>query len=109
MQYASHALGVSWFVETDMFGFKVNIKEKPCTRRGILSVVSVVYDLLNMAGPLILPAKVFLLDWTVGRCAFLICRSSAVNRCVKGADLGEVAITEIHHSCDASQFNYRAV
>jgi len=74
-----------------------------------------------MAAPFVLPAKVFLLDWTVGmmkfrvstylvgRCAFLIRRSSAVNRCVKGADLGEVAITEIHHSCDASQFNYRAV
>ena len=61
MQYTSHALGVSWFVETDMFGFKANIKEKPCTRRGILSVVSVVYDLLNMAAPFVLPAKVFLL------------------------------------------------
>lgn len=105
---------MSWFVETDIFRFKVNIKDKPCTRRGILSVVSVVYDLLNMAAPFVLLAKVFLLDWTVGmmkfrvstylvgRCAFLICRSSAVNRCVKGADLGEVAITEIHHSCDAS-------
>ena len=33
------ALGASWFVETDAFGFKVNIKEKPCTRRGILSLV----------------------------------------------------------------------
>ena len=32
------ALGVSWFVETDIFGFKVNIKEKPCTNRGILYV-----------------------------------------------------------------------
>ena len=104
-----------------MFRFKVNIKEKPCTRREILSVVSVVYDLLNMAAPFVLSAKVLLLDWTVGmmkfrvstylvgRCGLLICRSSAVNRCVKGADLGEVAITEIHHSCDASQFYYRAV
>ncbi|KAL9961446.1 hypothetical protein ACROYT_G030387 [Oculina patagonica] len=32
------ALGVSWFVQTNTFGFKVNIKEKPCTRREILSV-----------------------------------------------------------------------
>jgi len=45
-----------------MFRFKVNIKEKPCNRRGILSVVSVVYDLLNMAAPFVLPAKVFVLD-----------------------------------------------
>lgn len=33
------ALGI-WFVEMNMFGFKVNIKEKPCAGRGILSVVS---------------------------------------------------------------------
>ena len=46
---------MSWFVETDMFRFKVNIKEKPCNRRGILSVVSVVYDLLYMAAPFVLP------------------------------------------------------
>ena len=59
---AEKALGVSWFVETDTFGFKVNIKEKPCTRRGILSVVSSVYDPLGMAAPFILPAKLLLQD-----------------------------------------------
>ena len=59
---AERALGVSWFVETDSFGFKVNIKEKPCTRRGILSVVSSVYDPLGMAAPFILPAKLLLQD-----------------------------------------------
>ena len=53
-------LGVSWFVETDTFGFKVSIKEKPCTRRGILSVVSSVYDPLGMATPFVLPAKLLL-------------------------------------------------
>ena len=56
------ASGVSWFVETDAFGFKVHIKEKPCTRRGILSVVSSVYDPLGMAAPFVLPAKLLLQD-----------------------------------------------
>ena len=32
-----------------------------------------------------------------------------MKRCVKGADLGEVVTTEIHHFCDASQCAYRAV
>ena len=32
-----------------------------------------------------------------------------MNRCVKGADLGEVVTTEIHHFCDASQCAYGAV
>ena len=30
------ALGMSWLVEADALSFKVIIKEKPCTRRGIL-------------------------------------------------------------------------
>ena len=30
------ALGVSWLMETDTFGCKVSVKDRPCTRRGIL-------------------------------------------------------------------------
>ena len=56
------ALGVSWFVEADQFGFKVFIKDRPCTRRGILSAVSSLYDPLGMATPFILPAKLLLQD-----------------------------------------------
>ena len=32
-------VGVSWFMETDKFGFKVYVKDGPCTRHGILSIV----------------------------------------------------------------------
>ena len=45
------ALGVKWCVEKDTFGFKVDVKLKPPTRRGILSVVSSVYDPLGLAIP----------------------------------------------------------
>ena len=122
------ALGVSWFVETDPFGFKVNIKEKPCTRRGILSVVSSVYDPLGMAAPFVLPAKLLLQDlcrrglgWDDEIPCFHLSRwqscladlpklsQLSVNRCVKGAHLGEVVTTEIHHFCNASQCAYGAV
>ena len=51
-----------WFVEADQFGFKVFIKDRPCTRRGILSAVSSLYDPLGMATPFILPAKLLLQD-----------------------------------------------
>ncbi|XP_072169542.1 uncharacterized protein [Diadema setosum] len=40
-------LGVSWDVEADAFTFKVTPKEKPPTRRGILSVTSSLYDPLR--------------------------------------------------------------
>ncbi|XP_033100194.1 uncharacterized protein LOC117103698 [Anneissia japonica] len=50
-------LGVSWDAETDMFKFEVELKEKPCTRRGILSVTSSIYDPLGFAAPFVLFAK----------------------------------------------------
>ena len=38
------ALGVQWCISSDTFGFSIAIKDHPATRRGILSVVSSVYD-----------------------------------------------------------------
>lgn len=60
------ALGVRWDVESDTFGFKITIKDKPPTRRGILSVVCSVYDPLGFAAPFILPAKSYYKTYAVG-------------------------------------------
>ena len=43
------ALGVKWDLESDTFGFRVKIKDKPFTRNGILSVVTTVYDPFGFA------------------------------------------------------------
>ena len=114
------ALGVSWLVETDALSFKV-IKEKPSTRRGILSVVSSVYDPLGMAAPFVLPAKLLLQDlcrkglgWDDEIPCLHLSRWQAwlvdlqMKRCVQGVDLGEVVTNEIHHFCNASQCAYGA-
>ena len=45
-----------------MFTFKVNLNEKPNTRRGILSLTSLLYDRLGLVVPIILPAKKLLED-----------------------------------------------
>ena len=45
------ALGVQWNISSDKFGFKIVIKDRPATRRGILSIVSSVYDPLGFAAP----------------------------------------------------------
>lgn len=50
-------LGVQWCVESDTFGFRIVVKEKPLTRRGILSTVSSIYDPLGFAAPFTLTAK----------------------------------------------------
>ncbi len=50
-------LGVQWSVEEDAFMFKVTTKERPCSRRGILSMVCSIYDPLGFLAPLTFPAK----------------------------------------------------
>ena len=39
--------GVLWNIEDHAFGFKVALKSKPMTRRGVLPVLSLVYDPLG--------------------------------------------------------------
>ncbi len=51
------ALGVQWCIESDSLQFKIAIQDRPLTRRGILSMVSSVYDPLGFLSPVILPAK----------------------------------------------------
>ena len=45
------ALGVQWCVESDTLQFRVEMKDQPLTRRGILSTVSSVFDPLGIACP----------------------------------------------------------
>lgn len=56
------ALGVQWCVESDTIGFRIVVKEKPLTRRGILSTVSSTYNPLGFAAPFTLTAKKLLQD-----------------------------------------------
>jgi hypothetical protein len=56
------ALGVYWHVEADRLGFKAQIMDKPLTKRGVLSMLSSVYDPLGMAGPFVLRAKLIMQD-----------------------------------------------
>ena len=126
--HIERALGVGWDIISDVFGYKIAIKERPATRRGILSVVSSIYDPLGFVSPFVLQAKIILQD---------LCRSNIgwdepipkdalhrwqnwlatlpelerifVNRCLKPADFGEIASSELHTFSDASQKAYGAV
>lgn len=44
------ALGLKWCVESDKFMFRTSVQERQQTRRGILSVVSSLYDPLGFFG-----------------------------------------------------------
>lgn len=51
------SLATYWCIESDVIGFCIQIKDKPLTRRGILSTVSSVYDPLGIVAPVILVGK----------------------------------------------------
>ena len=118
------ALGTRWDVETDTFGFKISLRDKPSTRRGILSIVSSIYDPLGFIAPFILPAKCLLqtlcqrgLGWDdkfsnkdisiwqnwLGDLPKL--ESLKVYRCFEPPDFVDVTTSQIHHFADASNNN----
>ena len=51
------SLGTYWCIETDTIGFHIELKDKPLTRRGILSTMSSVYDPLGIVAPVISVGK----------------------------------------------------
>jgi hypothetical protein len=59
---AERALGICWIVDTDYLRFKTNIKNRPATKRGMLSVVSAIYDPLGLLSSCILRAKLIMQD-----------------------------------------------
>ena len=54
------ALGILWDAVSDEVRVKVDVKERPMTRRGLLSMVSQTYDPLGMLQLFLLPAKLLL-------------------------------------------------
>ena len=51
------ALRICWDTERDTFKFQIDLKEKPMTRREMLSIVSSIYDPLEFVAPFILKGK----------------------------------------------------
>ncbi|XP_070541303.1 uncharacterized protein [Ptychodera flava] len=119
------ALGTSWSVESDTIGFQINIESRPPTRRGILSIISSVYDPIGLAAPFILPARILLQDlcrrgigwdakikeddrkkWLRWLSDLPKLENVSTQRCYKPADFGEVKVREIHHFSDASEYGY---
>ncbi|XP_033111441.1 uncharacterized protein LOC117112462 [Anneissia japonica] len=56
------ALGVKYNTENDQFRYNINLKQKPLSRRGILSAVSSIYDPLGFVAAVTLRAKGILQD-----------------------------------------------
>ncbi|PFX28501.1 hypothetical protein AWC38_SpisGene6805 [Stylophora pistillata] len=122
------ALGIQWDVQSDTFRFKIVVKDRPPTRRGILSVISSIYDPLGFIALLILPAKAILRDlcrkgldwddriphedlvrWQDWLRELPELEQFAVQRCLKPKNFGRIVSSQIHNFSDASSEGYGAV
>ena len=118
-------LGVQWCVDSDTFRFCITIKDKPLTRRGILSIVSI-YDPLGFAAPFTLKAKKLLQDlWKDEKLGWdnelpetyrenwrgelPMLERILVPRCMKPIEFGEVKSRQLHIFSDASSVGYGSV
>ncbi|MEZ4720248.1 MAG: hypothetical protein R2813_00025 [Flavobacteriales bacterium] len=119
------ALGVNWCIENDVFNFRIVLKDKPLTRRGILSSLSSIYDPLGFVAPFLIKGKKLLqslccanigwddeLDdearivWERWRLQLPLLESLTVNRCYKPVDFGPIESVSIHSFSDASSYAY---
>ncbi|KAM4561412.1 uncharacterized protein V3H82_015431 [Fundulus diaphanus] len=119
------ALGIQWCAETDQFKIKINLKERPHTRRGLLSFLSSIFDPLGFIAPVILPAKRILQDlcrqryswddslpvevikeWTKWTSDLQQLEVFGVDRCIKSEAFGTPVFAQLHHFADASEDAY---
>ena len=118
-------LGVHWCIESDCFQFSIVLQDKPCTRRGILSTVSSVFDPLGFVAPLMLQGKSILQElcrqdlewddpipnetkakWEKWRTELVKLQRISIPRCYKPDGFGRVTRTELHNFSDASTLGY---
>ena len=122
--YRQSALwGIQWCIET--FKFIISSKDRPCTRRGILSEVSTIFDPLGFVAPDLLEGKAILQElchqnvgwndpvlaelqarWVKWKLELEELENFAIPRCYRPPDFGQVAKAELHHFSDASLKGY---
>ena len=121
-------LGVHWCIQSDTFGFRINLKHQPCTRRGILSTVSSIYDPLGMVAPVVLTAKKILQDlcrekigwddevphniiqeWMSWIQNLHQLEDFKLDRCFKPINFGPMKAAQLHHFADACEDGYGTV
>ena len=121
------ALGTIWDVNDDKIKFKVKIAEKPVTRRGVLSIVSAIFDPLGFVSPVTLKAKTIIQrtfreklgwddplpyemrnEWQNWLETLKSLEKVSIDRCFKSECLGEIRDVQLHIFSDASELGYGA-
>ena len=122
------ALGVIWNTAEDMFGFDIKKKVKPLTRRGILSVLSSIYDPCGFVAPYILTGRKIIQElcqnvsgwddplpskteqqWSTWLASLGQLSHIKIPRCYQPTTFGKVVHYSLHHFSDASTIGYGQV
>ena len=118
---SERTLGLEWNVETDNFYFTPNITKRASTKRGVLSMVSQIYDPLGFVAPFILRGKQILQKVTATKRGWDDRLPTELHREWDSwlSELDQVsemqiprimrpsgATCELHHFCDASLKGY---
>ena len=118
------ALGVQWCTESDTLQFRIQISERPFTRRGVLSTICSVFDPLGVLAPFVLVGKCILQElcregaswdddipehlkprYNEWREDLHLLSSLKIPRCYKPADF-KVKSAELQNFSDASTDGY---
>ena len=119
-------LGIRWNIEDDTFYFKLDLIKKPYTRRGIISVISSIYDPLGFASPVVIIGKIIFQDltrlqlkwdesipthiqerWIEWLNELPMLEAMRIPRCLKPQIYNTCATTiQLHHFSDASEAAY---
>ena len=119
------ALGIQWCVQSEELQFRVELKDRPLTRRGILASVSSVYDPSGLLAPFFLTGKQILQDlcknqtdwdepipdifrtrWEKWSAELHTLAQLKILRCYKPDHFGEPKSIELHSFSDASIGGY---
>ena len=116
-----------WNTESDQMSYRINLKEHPRTRRGILSTLFSIYDPLFLVAPAVLPGKRMFQElcshgaswddvidpeiqskWNTWISELPLLSSYEIPRCLLPKRSEEMTV-QIHTFCDGSMTAYGAV
>lgn len=122
------ALGMCWNTESDTLTIYIGDKSKPLTKRGVLSVISSMYDPLGMVAPSLLHGRLIMQEasrlklgwdetipeplqsrWFTWMDSLNELTKVALDKCIKPKGFGPVVSCQLHNFCDASERGYGSV
>ena len=122
------ALGVKWSTNDDTFYFRPNKLICPSTRRGIISIISSLYDPLGFVSPVVIVGKMIFqeltklgltwdesipehieIKWIKWLEELTTLENMKIPRCIRSRVFQDPVRFQVHHFCDASQSAYGVV